>query len=93
MFLEISHVKKSFGQGDSRTEVLKGVALSLSIALCFVLDLIAGPGISDPSVGSKNLAEVPLRCAGYVIFYQIPAWLLYEGSRYLARNIQKEREG
>ena len=29
MFLEISHVKKSFGQGDSRTEVLKGVDLSL----------------------------------------------------------------
>ena len=79
--------------GWKRTCLYWGAALALSIALCFALDLMAGPGISDPAIGSKNLAEVPLRCAGYVIFYQIPAWLLYEGSRYLARNIQKEREG
>ena len=79
--------------GWKRTYLYWGAALALSIALCFALDLMAGPGISDPAIGSKNLAEVPLRCAGYVIFYQIPAWLLYEGSRYLARNIQKEREG
>lgn len=79
--------------GWKRTYLYWGAALALSIAFCFALDLMAGPGISDPAIGSKNLAEVPLRCAGYVIFYQIPAWLLYEGSRYLARNIQKEREG
>ena len=79
--------------GWKRTCLYWGTALALSIALCFALDLMAGPGISDPAIGSKNLAEVSLRCAGYVIFYQIPAWLLYEGSRYLARNIQKEREG
>ncbi len=79
--------------GWKRTYLYWGAALALSIALCFALDLMAGPGISDPTIGSKNLEEVPLRCAGYVIFYQIPAWLLYEGSRYLARNIQKEREG
>ena len=79
--------------GWKRTYLYWGAALALSIALCFALDLMAGPEISDPAIGSKNLAEIPLRCAGYVIFYQIPAWLLYKGSRYLARSIQKEREG
>ena len=29
MFLEISKVKKSFGQGDSRVEVLKGIDLEI----------------------------------------------------------------
>lgn len=72
--------------GWKRTYLYWGAALALSIALCFVLDRMAGPGISDPAIGGKSLMEVPLRCAGYVVFYQIPAWLLYQGSRCLARN-------
>ena len=46
MFLEINHVKKSFGQGDSRTEVLKGVDLSLDKGeICVLL----GPSGSGKS--------------------------------------------
>ena len=29
MFLEIKQIKKSFGQGESRVEVLRGIDLSL----------------------------------------------------------------
>ena len=29
MFLNLNHIKKSFGQGDSRVEVLKGIDLSI----------------------------------------------------------------
>ncbi len=46
MFLEIDHVKKSFGQGDSRTEVLKGVDLELEKGeICVLL----GPSGSGKS--------------------------------------------
>ena len=29
MFLSLTNIKKSFGQGDSRVEVLKGIDLSI----------------------------------------------------------------
>ena len=31
MFLSLTNIKKSFGQGDSRVEVLKGIYLSIVI--------------------------------------------------------------
>lgn len=73
MFLEISHVKKSFGQGDSRTEVLKGVDLSLDKGeICVLLgpsgsgkstllNIIGGIDSADGgtiSIGEEKTAEM-----------------------------------
>lgn len=73
MFLEISHVKKSFGQGDSRTEVLKGVDLSLDKGeICVLLgpsgsgkstllNIIGGIDSADGgtiSIGGEKTAEM-----------------------------------
>ena len=39
MFLNLNHIKKSFGQGDSRVEVLKGIDLSIEKGeFCVLLD-------------------------------------------------------
>ena len=46
MFLEIKQIKKSFGQGDSRVEVLRGIDLSMSRGeMCVLL----GPSGSGKS--------------------------------------------
>lgn len=46
MFLNLNHIKKSFGQGDSRVEVLKGIDLSIEKgAFCVLL----GPSGSGKS--------------------------------------------
>ena len=46
MFLEIKQIKKSFGQGDSRVEVLKGIDLSLNRGEVCVLLGPSGSGKS-----------------------------------------------
>lgn len=41
MFLEIKQIKKSFGAGDSRVEVLKGIDLEIEReSFVFFLDLL-----------------------------------------------------
>lgn len=40
MFLEICQIKKSFGAGDSRVEVLKGIQLSVEKGeFCVLLEI------------------------------------------------------
>ena len=42
MFLSLTNIKKSFGQGDSRVEVLKGIDLLIKKGeFCVLLDLPA----------------------------------------------------
>lgn len=46
MFLSLTNIKKSFGQGDSRVEVLKGIDLSIEKEnSVFSLDL---PDLENP---------------------------------------------
>ena len=58
MFLNLNHIKKSFGQGDSRVEVLKGIDLSIEKGeFCVLL----GPSGSGKStfIRCLNLLETP----------------------------------
>ena len=65
MFLEISDLKKSFGQGDSRVQVLKGIDLNVEKGEIFVLLGPSGSGkstllniiggIDSPDSGSVSI--------------------------------------
>ena len=58
MFLNLNHIKKSFGQGDSRVEVLKGIDLSIEKGeFCVLL----GPS------GSGKSTILSLICRNYDI--------------------------
>lgn len=57
MFLEIKQIYKSFGQGDSRVEVLKGIDLSLEKGGFCVLLGPSGSGKFDEE-GIQSLAEL-----------------------------------
>ena len=78
--------------GWKKTYLFWGVALALSILLCSAIGAAAGRLVTQRAIESRNFAEVPIRCAVYVCIYQIPTWLLYRGSRQLARDIVKDRE-
>ena len=78
--------------GWKKTYQFWGAALVLSILLGAGVDILAGQLSSDLAIVNRNFAEVPLRCAVYVLIYQIPSWLLYRGSQELARNLMKNRD-
>ena len=78
--------------GLGKTYLFWGVALALSILLCSAIGAAAGRLVPQRAIESRNFAEVSIRCAVYVCIYQIPTWLLYQGSRQLARDIVKDRK-
>ena len=78
--------------GWKKTYQFWGAALVLSILLGAGVDILAGQLSSDLAIVNRNFAEVPLRCAVYVLIYQIPSWLLYRGSQQLARNLMQNRD-
>ena len=69
MFLTINNIKKSFGSGDSRIEVLKGINLSMEQGeFCVLL----GPSGSGKStllniIGGTSLAVYP--AAGLIDYF------------------------
>ena len=78
--------------GWKKTYLFWGAALALSILLCAAIGAVAGQVAPQQAIENWDPTEVPLRCAVYVLIYQIPSWLLYRGSRQLARNVMKDRE-
>ena len=59
MFLEIKQIKKAFGQGESRVEVLRGIDLSLERGeFCVLLGLWRGEN-SVSSWGPQDPANRP----------------------------------
>lgn len=63
MFLEISDLKKSFGEGDSRVEVLKGIDLSVERGeFCVLL----GPSGSGKSTLLNIIGGIDSPDSGYV---------------------------
>lgn len=63
MFLSLTNIKKSFGQGDSRVEVLKGIDLSIEKGeFCVLL----GPSGSGKSTLLNIIGGIDNADAGYV---------------------------
>lgn len=63
MFLEISDLKKSFGQGDSRVQVLRGIDLSVDKGeICVLL----GPSGSGKSTLLNIIGGIDAPDSGYV---------------------------
>ena len=64
MFLEINGIYKSFGQGDSRVEVLKGIDLSLAKgSFCVLL----GPSGSGKSTLLNIIGGIDSADAGEIV--------------------------
>lgn len=64
MFLEINGLYKSFGQGDSRVEVLKGIDLSLANgSFCVLL----GPSGSGKSTLLNIIGGIDSADAGEIV--------------------------
>ncbi len=64
MFLEINGLYKSFGQGDSRVEVLKGIDLSLAKgSFCVLL----GPSGSGKSTLLNIIGGIDSADAGEIV--------------------------
>jgi len=63
MFLEISNIKKSFGEGDSRVEVLKGINLGIEKGeFCVLL----GPSGSGKSTLLNIIGGIDSADSGYI---------------------------
>ena len=63
MFLNLNHIKKSFGQGDSRVEVLKGIDLSIEKGeFCVLL----GPSGSGKSTLLNIIGGIDSADSGYI---------------------------
>ena len=63
MFLEISDLKKSFGEGDSKVQVLKGIDLSVDKGeICVLL----GPSGSGKSTLLNIIGGIDSPDSGYV---------------------------
>ena len=63
MFLEISQIKKSFGEGESRVEVLKGIDLSIEKGeICVLL----GPSGSGKSTLLNIIGGIDSADSGYI---------------------------
>ena len=66
MFLNLNHIKKSFGQGDSRVEVLKGIDLSIEKGeFCVLL----GPSGSGKSTLIQHLNGLMKATSGTIYFH------------------------
>ena len=64
MFLEIKQIRKAFGQGDSRVEVLRGIDLSLNKGeMCVLL----GPSGSGKSTLLNIIGGIDSADAGEII--------------------------
>ena len=63
MFLEIQDLKKSFGQGEAKTEVLKGINLSVEKGEIFVL---LGPSGSGKSTLLNIIGGIDSADSGYI---------------------------
>ena len=59
MFLEIKGLKKGFGSGDSRTEVLRGIDFSVPGGK--TTGAHNGAGVSPPHSVIGRIPETPLR--------------------------------
>ena len=63
MFLEISNIKKGFGEGESRVEVLKGIDLSIENGeICVLL----GPSGSGKSTLLNIIGGIDAADSGYI---------------------------
>ena len=65
MFLEISKIKKGFGEGESRTEVLKGIDVGIEKGeICVLL----GPSGSGKSTLLYSLSGMDVPTSGKVYY-------------------------
>ena len=63
MFLEISGIKKHFGEGESRVEVLKGIDVGIKKGeICVLL----GPSGSGKSTLLNIIGEIDSADSGYI---------------------------
>ena len=63
MFLEINQIKKSFGEGESRVEVLKGIDVSIDKGeICVLL----GPSGSGKSTLLNIIGGIDSADSGYI---------------------------
>ena len=72
--------------GWKRTCLYWGTALALSLLLCDIMGNVVASRFSSLVIFSGESIEVARRSAGYVLLYQIPAWLLYTGLRKIFRD-------
>lgn len=63
MFLEINGIKKSFGEGESRTEVLKGIDLSIEKG---EISVLLGPSGSGKSTLLNIIGGIDNADSGYI---------------------------
>ena len=67
MFLEIQDLKKSFGQGEAKTEVLKGINFSVEKGeICVLL----GPSGSGKSTLLNIIGGIDSADSGYISRYE-----------------------
>ena len=78
--------------GWKRTCLYWGAALALSLLLCDIMGNVVASRFSSPVIFSGESIEVARRSAGYVIFYQIPAWFLYTGLRKIFRDAGERKK-
>ena len=76
MFLEISGIKKHYGEGESRTEVLKGIDIGIEKGeICVLLgpsgsgkstllNIIGGIDSADSGYERKSICPLPKKTAG-----------------------------
>lgn len=63
MFIEISHIKKSFGNGENRIEILKGIDISIAKGeICVLL----GPSGSGKSTLLNIIGGIDSADSGYI---------------------------
>lgn len=72
--------------GWKRTCLYWGAALALSLLLCNIMGNVVASRFSSLVIFPWESIEVARRSAGYVLLYQIPAWLLYAGLRKIFRD-------
>lgn len=69
-----------------------GVVLVCSILFCRMMGTMVDRRFYNPLFFPPDYMEVPLRSAGYVLLFQIPAWLLYGGLQKIFRDAAEEEQ-
>ena len=72
--------------GWKRTYLYWGAALALSLLLCNIMGNMVASRFSSLVIFPWESIEVARRSAGYVLLYQIPAWLFYTGLSKIFRD-------
>ena len=78
--------------GWRKTYLFWGVVLVCSILFCRMMGTMVDRRFYNPLFFPPDYMEVPLRSAGYVLLFQIPAWLLYGGLQKIFRDAAEEEQ-